>query len=172
MKKANDLNENDNLLIFYAGHGEMIKLPNNKEEGFILPSDATKGSQVTYIRGDDLIRTFEFSKAKHILVIADACFAGSLLRNMEKEAEASVVEAYKDQSRKVMASGNRTIVPDESAFIANLRTAFLNNRKKYITAEQLLNSFKDDYTNKTRLNLQYYPIAGLDLGGQFVFKRK
>lgn len=172
MKITNELNENDNLFLFYAGHGQMIKRPDGKEEGYIVPSDATKGSTSTYIKGDELFNSFQFSKAKHILVVADACFAGSLFRDMGTEAEASVTEAYKDQSRKVLASGNRTVVPDESKFIAYLRTALLNNKKKYITAEQLLNTFKDAYTNETRLSLQYYPIAGVDLGGQFVFIRK
>lgn len=172
MKISKELNENDNLFLFYAGHGQMIKRPDGKEDGYIVPSDATKGSTSTYIKGDELFDCFEFSKAKHILVVADACFAGSLFRDMGAEAEASVTEAYKDQSRKVLASGNRTVVPDESKFIAYLRTALLNNRKKYVTAEQLLNTFKDAYTNETRLSLQYYPIAGVDLGGQFVFIRK
>lgn len=172
MKVSNELKENDNLFIFYAGHGQMVKRPDGKEEGYIVPSDATKGAISTYIRGDDMFRSFEFSKARHILVVADACFAGSLFRDMGAEAEASVTEAYKDQSRKVLASGNRTVVPDESKFIAFLKTALLNNKKKYITAEQLLNSFKEAYVNETRLSLQYYPIAGVDLGGQFVFIRK
>lgn len=172
IQKSSALKSNDNLLIFYAGHGLMEKNPNNKEEGFLLPADAIKGAKSTYIRGDDLVHSFEFSKANHILLIADACFAGTLFRSINNEAPASVVEAYKDQSRKIMASGNRTVVPDESPFIAQLQTAFLNNRKKYITAEQLLNIFKEEYTDKTHLNLQYYPIAGLDMGGHFVFKRK
>jgi hypothetical protein len=171
-KVSTNLAENDNLFIFYAGHGQMVKRPDGKEDGFLVPSDAIKGALSTYIRGDDLFQGLAYSKAKHILVVADACFAGSLFRDMGTEAEVSVQEAYKDQSRKVLASGNRTIVPDESRFIAYLRTSLLNNKKKYVTAEQIVNGFKEAYTNETRLNLQYYPIAGVDLGGQFVFIRK
>lgn len=170
--KTNSLSAKDNVLIFYAGHGIMIKQPDGKEEGFLIPSDATKGKEFTYLRGEELVNAFKYSKARHILIMADACFAGSLFRSAENEIPASVEEAFKEPSRKLMASGNRTIVPDTSPFIAHLQTALLNNRKKYITAEQLLNTFKDQYINSTHLNLQYYPIAGLDLGGQFVFKRK
>lgn len=172
IKKSNSLKENDNLLIFYAGHGVMINKANNKEEGFLLPSDATLGSVSSYIKGDELTDAIEASPARHILFIADACFAGTLFRSINNEAPASVSAAYKDKSRKIMASGNRTVVPDESPFIAYLQTAFLNNRRKYITAEQLLNTFKEAYTDKTRLNLQYNPILGLDQGGHFVFIRK
>lgn len=171
-KVANLMTPTDNLFIFYAGHGLMVKRPDGKEDGYLVPSDAIKGALSTYIRGDDIFRSFEFSKAKHILVVADACFAGSLFRSMSTEAEVSVQEAYKDQSRKVLASGNRSEVPDHSRFIDYLQTTLLNNRKKYVTAEQIVNAFKTEYINETGLNLQYYPIAGVDLGGQFVFMRK
>lgn len=172
IKKSKSLKENDNLLIFYAGHGVMINKANNKEEGFLLPSDAKLGLVSSYIKGDELTDAIEASPARHILFIADACFAGTLFRSINNEAPASVSEAYKDKSRKIMSSGNRTVVPDESPFIAYLQTAFLNNKRKFITAEQLLNTFKEAYTDKTRLNLQYNPILGLDQGGHFVFIRK
>lgn len=171
-KVSNLMTANDNLFIFYAGHGQMVKRPDGKEDGYLVPSDAIKGALSTYIYGDDIFRTFQFSKAKHILVVADACFAGSLFRSMKTEAEVSVQEAYKDQSRKVLASGNRTVVPDESKFIAYLQTTLLNNRRKYVTADQIIYEFKRRYDNETGLNLQYYPIAGVDFGGQFVFMRK
>lgn len=173
INKANSLGENDNLVIFYAGHGELIKQPDNTEEGFLVPVDALKGRLSSYISSDDLMRTIKYSKSKHILFVADACFAGSLFRDMEKDAPTPVVDAYKDKSRKLLASGNRTAVPDESEFIEYLRLALQENKEKYITAEQLIDTFKTQYKTTTRLSLQYFPIKNVeDFGGQFVFKRK
>ena len=173
IKKANAMNENDNLFIFYAGHGQMITQPDKSEEGFLVPQDAVKGMLSSYISSDDLLRTIKYSKAKHILFVADACFAGSLFRDMATDAPLAVADAYKDKSRKLLASGNRTVVPDQSEFIEYLRLALQENREKYITAEQLIDSFKNQYKNTTHLQLQYYPIKNVDdLGGQFVFKRK
>jgi tetratricopeptide (TPR) repeat protein len=173
IKKANAMEENDNLFIFYAGHGEMIKQPDNSEEGFLVPQDAARGKLSSYISSDDLLRTIKYSKAKHILFVADACFAGSLFRDIEKDAPAPVAEAYKDQSRKLLASGNRTAVPDQSEFIEYLRLALQENKEKYITAEQLIDTFKNQYRTTTHLSLQYFPIKNVDdFGGQFVFKRK
>jgi tetratricopeptide (TPR) repeat protein len=173
IKKANAMSENDNLFIFYAGHGQMITQPDNSEEGFLVPQDAVKDILSTYISSDDLLRTIKYSKAKHILFVADACFAGSLFRDIPSSAPVPVVEAYKDKSRRLLASGNRTAVPDRSEFIEYLRLALQENHAPYITAEQLIDSFKDQYTNTTHLTLQYYPIKNVDdLGGQFVFMRK
>ncbi|HEX4372715.1 MAG TPA: tetratricopeptide repeat protein, partial [Puia sp.] len=173
IKKANAMSENDNLFIFYAGHGQMITQPDNSEEGFLVPQDAIKDILSTYISSDDLLRTIKYSKAKHILFVADACFAGSLFRDIPSNAPVPVAEAYKDKSRRLLASGNRTAVPDRSEFIEFLRLALQENHAPYITAEQLINSFRDQYTTSTHLTLQYYPIKDVDdLGGQFVFIRK
>ncbi len=173
IKKANAMNENDNLFIFYAGHGQMITQPDKTEEGFLVPQDAVKDKLSSYISSDDLLRTIKYSKAKHILFVADACFAGTLFRDIPTEAPVAVADAYKDKSRKLLASGNRTAVPDKSEFIEYLRLALQENRERYITAEQLIDSFKNQYKNNTHLQLQYFPIKNVeDLGGQFVFKRK
>lgn len=173
INKANRLGENDNLFLFYAGHGEMIKQPDNSEEGFLVPQDALKGKLSSYISSDDLLRTIKYSKAQHILFVADACFAGSLFRDIAKDAPAPVLEAYKDKSRKLLASGNRTAVPDQSEFIEYFRLALQENKEKYITAEQLIDTFKKQYRETTHLSLQYFPIKNVeDLGGQFVFKKK
>lgn len=173
IKKSNAMNENDNLFIFYAGHGLMITQPDKSEEGFLIPQDAVKGMLSSYISSDDLLRTIKFSKAKHILFVADACFAGTLFRDISTEAPMMVADAYKDKSRKLLASGNRTAVPDKSEFIEYLRLALQENRERYITAEQLIDSFKNQYKSSTHLQLQYFPIKNVeDLGGQFVFKRK
>ncbi|MCW3093222.1 MAG: hypothetical protein JWP81_4291 [Ferruginibacter sp.] len=173
IKKANAMGENDNLFIFYAGHGQMITQPDKSEEGFLVPQDAVKGKLSSYISSDDLLRTIKYSNARHILFVADACFAGSLFRDISSEAPAPVAEAYKDKSRKLLASGNRTAVPDQSEFIEALRLAMQENRDKYITAEQLIDRFKNEYRSSTHLQLQYFPIKNVDdLGGQFVFMRK
>jgi tetratricopeptide (TPR) repeat protein len=174
MQKALALGENDNLLIFYAGHGQMVKNPDNTEDGYLVPQDAILNNTITYLSSDELLKTIRYSKAQHILFIADACFAGQLFRGLPSSSNipVPVAIAYKDKSRKLLASGNRTVVPDKSKFIEDLRLALQENHAPYITVEQLIDSFRDQYTNATHLSLQYYPIVGDDLGGQFVFMRK
>lgn len=174
--KAKSMTENDNLFIFYAGHG-WVKPYNDgsgKEEGFLIPCDAVKDDEVTFINSDDITRIFNRgSKARHILFTADACFAGSLFRDIAADAPLTVKDAYKEKSRKLLSSGNRQAVSDESDFVEYFRLALQENRSKYITAEQLVDGFKKGYMEKSNMSLQYYPIQGVgDMGGQFVFTRR
>jgi tetratricopeptide (TPR) repeat protein len=174
VQMANAMGENDNLLIFYAGHGQMVTNSDNSEDGYLVPQDAVLNNTFTYLSSDELTKTIKHSKAQHILFIADACFAGQLFRAIPSASNIPipVAVAYKDKSRKLLASGNRTVVPDKSKFVEDLRMALQENRAPYITVEQLIDSFRDKYTNDTHLSLQYYPIIADDLGGQFVFMRK
>ena len=172
---AKNMAENDNLLIFYAGHGWLKKYNDGtgRQEGFLVPSDASKGEEVSFIDNQDIGVILKRSNAKHILFIADACFAGALFRDLPDDTPVSVAEAYKDKSRKLLSSGNEQAVSDESDFVEYLRLALQENRTKYITAMELVNSFRKDYSNKTNMQLQYVPIQNVDdHGGEFVFIRR
>ncbi len=84
MKAINDLNnvlnENDNLLIFYAGHGSRIKSDNsNVETGYWLPINAEAPPDDTYwVSNEFVTRHLSRLKAKRIMIIADSCYAGLL----------------------------------------------------------------------------------------------
>ncbi len=176
--KAKTLTENDNLFIFYAGHG-LIKRYNSsngkkvREEGFLIPSDAAKGDEVTFINSYDITSIMNRCNAKHILFTADACFAGSLFRDIPAEASLKVREAYKDRSRRLLTSGNKQAVSDESDFVESFRLALQENTKKYVTVGELVDGFKDQYMSKTHMQLQYNPIPNVDdQGGEFVFFKR
>jgi tetratricopeptide (TPR) repeat protein len=175
MQRSNSLDENANLLIFYAGHGQMIKRANGEEEGFLVPADARKDKEYTYLSSEDLKTALKQSKAKHILLLADACFSGAFTRNIEnnKAVPAAVQMVYKNTSRRIMASGNREEVPAESLFIEYFKLSLQENRNNYVSAEQLFDSFKSEYVRKTSLSPQYAPIFGVgDRGGHFVFVKR
>jgi len=170
---AKNLTDNDNLFIFYAGHGWLKKYEDGRQEGFLIPSDAAKGEEVSFIDNQDITVIIKRSNAKHILFTADACFAGALFRDIPSDAPLTVAQAYKDKSRKLLSSGNEQAVSDESDFVEYLRLALQENRSKYITTAELLSGFKKDYTEKTHMQLQYIPIQNVDdRGGEFVFIRR
>jgi uncharacterized caspase-like protein len=77
IKKCGSLTENDNLLIFYAGHGIAEKDKFGDVDGYWIPSSARKGNNSTYISSDDINKALKRSNSKHILVVADACFSGA-----------------------------------------------------------------------------------------------
>ena len=66
---VNTVKENDNVLIYYSGHGELKKELN---KGFWVPADAKTTSVANYISNSD-IQTFLASiPSKHTLMVSDA----------------------------------------------------------------------------------------------------
>ncbi len=72
-----NLTENDNLLIYYAGHGV---LDAETETGFWLPTDAERDNDVNWIANDYVSRTLRAMTANHVMVVADSCYSGTLIR--------------------------------------------------------------------------------------------
>lgn len=82
MEAINDLysilGENDNLLLFYAGHGNRLST-SGSEIGYWLPSNADAPPRNTYWVANEFVSGhLSRLKAKRILVVADSCYAGLL----------------------------------------------------------------------------------------------
>jgi Caspase domain/Sel1 repeat len=68
------LTEMDNLLIYYAGHGQI-----DGGTGYWLPVDAEPAPQTNnWISNNDITNILKDMEAKHVLVVADSCYGGSL----------------------------------------------------------------------------------------------
>ena len=171
-KLRSRITENDNFLIFYAGHGYWDK---DISQGYWLLSDADKDNRANWISNGDLRDYLRGIKSKHTLLISDACFSGGIFktRSVLMGAPPAINEVYKLTSRKGMTSGTLTEVPDESAFINFLLKRLNENTQKYMTAESLFSSIKTAVINNSKTVPQYGEIqdAG-DEGGDFIFIRK
>lgn len=105
------LSENDNFLLYYAGHGT---LDEKNDRGHWLPVDAHPTIPTNWISNvtiTEYINTFE---AKHIMVIADSCYSGTLTRQVRPalargQPKAREIDYYqkwaKIASRTVLTSG-------------------------------------------------------------------
>jgi hypothetical protein len=71
------LTAEDNLLIYYAGHGELDQA---NQRGHWLPVDAESESTANWISNVDVTDILNAVAAKHVLVVADSCYSGSLTR--------------------------------------------------------------------------------------------
>jgi len=166
------ISDNDNILIFYAGHGYW---DNDIKQGYWLPRDASKDNRANWISNADVRDNIRGLKSKHTLLISDACFGGGIFktRSAFSVSPPSIQEVYKLPSRKAMTSGTLTEVPDESVFLKYLVKRLEENSEKYLTAEKLFVSFKDAVINNSRDVPQFGEIqdAG-DEGGDFVFIKK
>ena len=82
MEAINDLysllGENDNLLLFYAGHGNRLTT-GGSEIGYWLPANAEAPPRNTYWVANEFISGhLSRLRAKRVLVVADSCYSGLL----------------------------------------------------------------------------------------------
>jgi hypothetical protein len=174
---SNLLNEDDNLLIFYAGHGGKWNRK-NMTDGYWSPSNAVFEKSSTLIN-NNIIR--DYLNARNILLISDACWAGSMMRSTEDNTNKTEViqELYSTPSRYYMSSGQNTTVPDESIFIKYLIESLKDNQDRYLSATTLFYTINEPILfNTPRSNgnivtpqFSYIPEVGHD-GGDFIFIRK
>lgn len=173
VQRCNTLTENDNLVIFYAGHGTAEKDKFGDVDGYWIPVSARKGLTASYISADDINKALKRSNARHILVIADACFSGSFTRSLLPDAGKAIQKQYNMTSRKVMASGNMEPVPDNSKFLFYLKKSLKENTQKYISAKDLFDGFYKAIISNSDNLPQYAAIKNVgDEGGEFIFIRK
>lgn len=159
----------DNLLIFYAGHGNYDATANI---GYWLASDASKESTAEWFSNSTLTDQLKRINAKHTLVISDACFSGSIFvsRSAFVDASQSIEKAYALKSRQAMTSGSLYEVPDNSVFVYYLLDRLGNNNEKYLTAEQLFINIKTAVQNNGPVEAKFGDIQGVGHeGGDFVF---
>jgi hypothetical protein len=80
------LKEDDNLLIYFAGHGEI-----RSDRYHWLPQDAASDNPSNWISTDDITKEIETTemKAKHVLIVADSCYAAALVTRSISDGIAS-----------------------------------------------------------------------------------
>ena len=174
-KLAEEATENDNVLVFYAGHGVWDK---QKDLGYWLPSDAELKSKSAWIANSQIkdYLSDNVIRSKHTLLITDACFGGSIFKSRSVSAEniMRINELYKEPSRKAMTSGNLSTVPDKSIFIQQLLMKLGDNEEDFLPAQHLFTRIYEPIVNNAATNPLYGIIQGAgDFGGDFIFiKRK
>jgi hypothetical protein len=131
------LTEKDNLLIYYAGHGE---LDDRNQRGHWLPIDAEPNSTANWISNVAITDVLNAMTVQQLLVVADSCYAGTLTRSSLGRLEGGLSESERlrllsvmaqQRSRMVLTSGGVEPVLDSAggghsafaqAFLAVLRS--------------------------------------------------
>jgi hypothetical protein len=117
-KLMETLTERDNLLIYYAGHGEIDEAT---QVAFWLPVDADPKNDSNWISSDDLTRKIGPMRAKHVLVVADSCYSGVLTRSSISQPKQGATEEERNEwlktvagkkSRHLLSSGGNAPVMD------------------------------------------------------------
>lgn len=176
------LDSSANLLIYYAGHGYN---DTEVERAYWLPVDAQKEDNANWISADDITLNIKAIPAKHVLVIADSCYSGTIERGIAMslgEPAARIKYLLKmssGKSRTLMASGGNEPVADSggegehSVFAGALLRGLNKMDKDIFTAEELYYSFiREVVTGRSNQTPEYNPLrnSGHE-SGDFVFLR-
>lgn len=170
----------DNVFIYYSGHGEFKKELN---KGFWVPVDASTNSSANYISNADLQTYLGGIKSKHTLLVADACFSGDIFRGKTvsvpfEESEKYYKEVHGLSSRQAMTSGGLEPVMDggkdgHSVFAYYFLKSLIENQNKYFDAGQIYNKLKIPVINNSEQSPLLAPVKNTgDEGGQFLFIKK
>lgn len=69
------LGPNDSLMIYFAGHGEL-----KGNQGYWIPTDAKASVASTWISNAAISDILTTIKSRHVLVVADSCYSGTMTR--------------------------------------------------------------------------------------------
>jgi WD40 repeat protein len=171
---SKSITEEDNLLIFYAGHGYYER---ENDIGYWLPSDAEQNFTANWIYNNNLVDLIKKIRSRHTLLISDACFSGSIFRGRDatfmQDASKAYLNLYALKSRKAMTSGNLKTVPNKSMFFEYLTKNLRFNADKYMSSRELFGKLARDVGNNTDNVPQWGDIYGIgDEGGDFIFIKR
>lgn len=166
---------NDSVLVFFAGHGVWRE---DMQQGFWLPRDASGMSDPSdWIPNSTLRDYIKAIRARHLLLVADACFSGGIfkVRDAFSRPNAAVEKVFEMPSRKALTSGSLKTVPDRSVFVEYLLKRLRENRDQFLDAQKLYSRFREAVINNSPVGQT--PLYGAisetgDEGGDFIFVRR
>jgi uncharacterized caspase-like protein len=168
----------DNLLIYYAGHGY---LDETTDTGYWQPIDAETNSDVHWIPTTTITRYLSAIEAKHVIVIADSCYSGSLLTRSSGSSLPTGVEREiwmqrmnELNSRTALTSGGLEVVLDSGggghSVFARAFIDVLQESNEIFDGSRLFDELKGKVVLKASQTPRYANIRTLKSdNGDFIF---
>ncbi|MGE0283248.1 MAG: caspase family protein [Parvibaculaceae bacterium] len=182
------LTAEDELLIYYAGHGEAVEGVGS----FWIPTDGKLEEDYDWIDANDITDELKRLNARAVLVISDSCYSGGLARALESPTliamegrEKYLARAKAFRSRQLIASGGDEPVADgdgkgHSIFARALLDGLATMAPSAFTASELLEQKVKPavVNNPSALSERQIPgfhrisKAGDETSSEFIFTRK
>lgn len=141
------LSKDDNLLIYYAGHGELDKV---NMRGHWLPVDADGDNTANWISTVAITDILNAMSVKHVMVVSDSCYSGAMTRSSLARLDAGLSNKQrhdwlkamlKTRSRTVLTSGGLKPVMDggggQHSVFANAFIKALENNSDLLEGQAL-----------------------------------
>ena len=151
-----DFAPEDQLLIFFAGHGDFDAVTNM---GYLVCQDTKKPEddsfKLSYFSHSDFRDIIDRMSCEHILLVMDTCYSGTFDERLAMRGEAENISNSLSQAdikrimtyttRWYLTSGANERVPDDSLFIRALLDALRSKggRDNILTIEEILTYLKD-----------------------------
>ncbi|MFA7256948.1 MAG: caspase family protein [Kiritimatiellales bacterium] len=174
------LTADDALLIYFAGHGFYDE---SMDEGYWIPYGAQRSrmeqpAKEDWLWNSSISRILSASPARHILLIADTCYGGSLFRG-EEDSSKSVrwyQRAMAVPSRYLITSGNLEPVLDSgirhSIFAQEILNYLQYAKQDVFSASDIAVAIRSNVSRLTGQLVRMGPLASpANAGGEFVFVR-
>lgn len=176
---ANNIREEDSLVIYYAGHGQLDSIT---KRGSWIPVESGTQDASAWISNNDIkdYLRIDAIRAKHILLISDSCFAGDFFRGNRgiaaKITETIIKKSYQLSSRQAITSGGLEPVSDagfgnNSIFAYFLIKTLKENQKPFLLPSDMFADIKAGVAE----NADQFPVLGSlkgtggQQGGEIVF---
>jgi predicted nucleic acid-binding Zn-ribbon protein len=180
-----ELTENDNFLLYYAGHGELDR---KNRRGYWLPVDADSDSHINSIPNYTITDILNIMSVKQAIIISDTCYSGIMTRSAingqqvgmsDKKRLKWFKEIAKKRSRTVLTSGGLMPVmdvglSDHSIFAKSILDALTEN-DTIIEASRLYRRIRSEVVDvSNQLGFKQVPQYAVNLhagheSGDFLF---
>jgi len=182
-KLSNRAEPNDNVLVYYAGHGH---LEDDARRGYWIPTDAQGFDDLTFIRNSTIRDEINIiaEKTKHTLLLSDSCFSGALLRGGNRGpsdhelSQGYYIKVSNKKSVQVLAAGGKEYVDDNyrnsghSPFTYFLLNELKHNTQQYVSLSEVATNIIKAVANNVDQTPETGVLAGAgDELGEFIFTR-
>ncbi len=166
----------DSVFIYYAGHGQT---DTEKLRGWWVPVEGKEKSPGTFITNASIRDAIAAMKAKHVYLVADSCFSGTLFaksRSLPPLNDKFFARLYQNKSRWGLTSGMNEPVADQgkdghSIFAYFFLKLLRENEEPYLVPSHIYAQLGPLVGRNADQVPQSEPIQGAgDEGGQFVLR--
>lgn len=155
-KQFSKADENDRVIFYFSGHGD---------KRTFIPYDCIPNEPKTYLFHKEVTNEFKRSKSRNKLLIADACYAGTLKKgnSKSKNFEKEITKVYQEINVAVLLSSSaKEVSYEDSTLQQGIFSFFLIkgwngiadiNKDKIVTIEELYNYVRNNTYHYVKKNM-------------------